>query len=116
MFFEGGGAMLKHLSKVKIDYYAVGVHVALSEGNYGCGWCYWRWRLHLQDTGLLPVFINIGEFEICCSPLCSLWESRTVLKFSTGSSMSVNSPISHFSGCSVMISSQRTCVVIQWKI
>jgi len=33
MCFEGGGAMLKHLSKVKIDCYALGVHVALGEGK-----------------------------------------------------------------------------------
>ena len=42
MCFEGGGAILKYLSKEKIDCYVLNIHVALGKG-YGrqeCRWCY----------------------------------------------------------------------------
>ena len=31
--FEGGGAMLKHMSKVKIDCYVLDIHVAPGKGK-----------------------------------------------------------------------------------
>lgn len=33
MWFDGGGVMLKHLSKVKIDCYVLDVHVATGKGG-----------------------------------------------------------------------------------